>query len=168
MKSKRKPGQGRGNRAGNSPQMVAARLKAERAVLLRARGHSYEEIAAELKLGGKANAYHVVERYWSQHPSEEVEQLRKQEQQRLDIALNGIWDRVVLGEDAAIDRFIKISKRRSELTGMDAPVKTETFSYDMTQMTEEQLERVANGEHPVAVMANAGASHSRTETPPER
>ena len=54
---------------------------------------------------------------------EPANDLRALEIHRLDEALRAIWQEVKKGNLFAIDRFLKISERRSRLLGMDA--KTE-------------------------------------------
>ncbi len=52
---------------------------------------------------------------------EKAAQLREVEAQRLEAATKAIWARVIQGELAALDRFTRLSERRSALLGLDAP-----------------------------------------------
>jgi len=42
---------------------------------------------------------------------------------RIDRAQAAIWDQVIKGNHGAIDRFVKLSERRSRILGLDAPAK---------------------------------------------
>jgi len=48
------------------------------------------------------------------------------------------------------------SKLRRLATGMDANGRTTTLNIDMSQLTDAQVERIANGEDPLAVLADSG------------
>jgi hypothetical protein len=57
--------------------------------------------------------------------TEKAEEVRRLELERLDAMLAGIWSRAARGEEAAIDRVLKIQARRAALLGLDAATKQE-------------------------------------------
>ena len=109
----------------NSP--TAPRRKA---VALRIAGATYEQIGRELGITSQAAWKHVTVALADvrQKTAEDADILRVTELSRLDAAQASIWPRVVQGDNQAIDRFLRISKRRGEITGIDAPTKTDLTS----------------------------------------
>ena len=45
-----------------------------------------------------------------------------------------------------------------KIYGVEAPIKQEQILYDLSYATDEQLQRIAGGEHPASVMANTSKS----------
>ena len=64
-----------------------------------------------------ADAAHMV----ATHVPEPPEELRHMELARLDMLQVAIWDKCMAGDIPAGNLYIRISKRRSELQGLDAP-----------------------------------------------
>jgi len=108
-----------------SPKRAAAAERRRKAVALRIAGATYEQIGRELGITPQAAWKHVTVALADvrEKTAEDADILRVVELARLDAAQASIWSRVVQGDNQAIDRFLRISKRRSEITGMDAPVK---------------------------------------------
>lgn len=59
---------------------------------------------------------------------EATKEVREMEVRRIDRMLRGVWQKAIGGEDVtwrqqkeAIDRVVKLQKRRAKLTGVDAP-----------------------------------------------
>ena len=50
-----------------------------------------------------------------------IEEIRRLELERVDVALRAIWPQVQRGHLGAIDRLVKLSARRAKLCGLDAP-----------------------------------------------
>ena len=99
---------------------------------LRRMGHSYNDIVQELrKEGWLVTATQVWAdvneelRKAKRETSEEAEQIRQVEMDRLDMALKAIMPRVNLGDDDAIQSMLRIQLRRAKLIGLDAPQKRE-------------------------------------------
>ena len=61
-----------------------------------------------------------------------ADELRETQIDRLETAVLAIWNKVLKGDLRAIDRLIAISRRESELLGMDAPkqAQLEVTTYD--------------------------------------
>ncbi|MEV6313375.1 hypothetical protein AB0M10_32900 [Streptomyces sp. NPDC051840] len=116
------------------------------AARLRARGHTYQQIADELGWANRGDAHHAVQRALQATVREAGDEVRAIELDRLDtlyraalavlerehytvsngrvVSLDGAGplpdDGPVL---AAIDRLLKIQERRAKLLGLDAPTK---------------------------------------------
>lgn len=128
---------------GHSPtskRNVLAREREKEALRLRITGKSQGEIAAELGVSDVAVCKmlkRVLERT-RQITDETADDLRTLELSRLDRWLDRLQAQVELGDVKAIEVAIKVSKRRAELLGLDAPKKI-----DATITTHEQwLERL--------------------------
>lgn len=52
----------------------------------------------------------------------------------------------------------EIVKDEAKIRNLYPAEKQQTFNYDMSKLTDEQLQRIANGEDPLAVIASAGNS----------
>jgi len=119
---------------------VLAREREKEALRLRITGKSQGEIAAELGVSDVAVCKmlkRVLERT-RQITDETADDLRTLELSRLDRWLDRLQAQVELGDVKAIEVAIKVSKRRAELLGLDAPKKI-----DATITTHEQwLERL--------------------------
>lgn len=61
------------------------------------------------------------------HGEKDVKYFRELELNRLDGMLNVLKEKVSEGDVKAVSVSLKIAKRRAELLGLDAPVKTEIF-----------------------------------------
>jgi len=144
------------------------------AARLRARDHTFQEIADQLGFAGRNGARYAVERALASAIAEPAEELRRLELMKLDAMSRSAWEvleaqhylvsqgRVIhlgdgepLGDDApvlhAIDRLLKISERRCKLLGIDAPVRMEVTSIDaldqqIAALEAELAERAAVGE----------------------
>lgn len=90
------------------------------ALKLRQAGVSYEEIAKVLGYKGPSGAFQAVKSAMKKTLQEPAAELRMLELGRLDEALKAIWTKVKKGDLFAIDRYLKISERRSRLLGLDA------------------------------------------------
>lgn len=93
---------------------------------LRKSGHTFQEIGAQLGITGQG-AHGIVWRELKRLTKEieaDAVGMRALELERLDALVRATWSKAENGDLAAIDRLLKISKRRSELLGLDAPLKT--------------------------------------------
>lgn len=117
----------------NSPTTTKRATTAERkknALAYRIGGKSFREIGELLGVSTQAAHALVVKALDDTNAqiAENAEQLRRLELERLDFMRNALWSAVIKGDVLAIDRAIKISKRISELTGIDAPAKQDITS----------------------------------------
>lgn len=138
-----------------SPRAIAVQERRNKAMRLRAEGLSYVEIADQLGYASGPNASKDVSRALLACAREASAEVRQIELARLDILWTKAMQilcrrhvtvsqgRVVTrdGEPviddmpalAAIDRLVKIQKRRAELLGLDAPLKHEVVTIDMVE-----------------------------------
>lgn len=57
--------------------------------------------------------------------AEDAEEVRQMELERLLELQRALWGKAQKGDERAVDRVLKIMKRRADLLGLDAPVKTD-------------------------------------------
>lgn len=103
----------------STPRSINAAEKARLAINLRKQGYTLDEIALHCGYQDKSGAYRAIKRELDNIVAEEVEDLRKMEMLRLDEMLKVCVEKALKGDLWAIDRVVNISKRRSEITGMD-------------------------------------------------
>lgn len=118
-------------------ERTLARERERQAIELRKAGLTYDQIAARLQphedgrpLSRQA-ACAMVKRAMDRlrgETSEIADEVRALETERLDALLASLWDRATGGDDSAVDRVLRIMKRRAELLGLDAPAKSELSS----------------------------------------
>ena len=94
--------------SGSSPQSLCHRLISPDRPL----GVSRQTIASDLA---------AIREEWLASAPGDLGKLKALQHQRLDVALNGIWENVAKGHLGSIDRFIKIEERRAKLLGLDEP-----------------------------------------------
>jgi hypothetical protein len=108
---------------GNQQKQVDSHEKTLQALELRKTGMTYSDIARVLGYADGTGAFQAVRRALQATMKEPAEELRTMEEARIDAALAAIWNAVLNGSYGAIDRFIRLSERRSRLRGLDAPVQ---------------------------------------------
>lgn len=101
--------------------VAEAAARRARAVRARLAGASYREIAEQLGYADKSSAYRAVMRSIDRVEVQAVEDLRDEENARLDRAQFAIWQQVLDGDLNAVNTFLRLSKRRADLNGLDAP-----------------------------------------------
>lgn len=106
-----------------SPNRIAARERARKALELRKAGAQYVDIATALGYADHSGARRAVERALARLTAEPAAELRQIEVLRLDRMLQALWEQAVKGNQGAIDRVLKIAERRAKLLGLDAPEK---------------------------------------------
>lgn len=114
---------------GNKSTIPIAAERRIDALEMRKMGYSYRKIGQ--KLGVSANTAHQDVKksleILAKQSNESADQLRHMELERLDIAMNAIGTLVRQGNLGAIDRWLKISERRSKLLGLDAAPRMDYF-----------------------------------------
>lgn len=96
--------------------------RAEEALRLYTAGYSKTYIARQLGISIQGFVELISRSLAAQHVSVSLETLRAVENTRLDHAQAVIWDKVSQGDDKAINTFLRISRERRRLNGLDAPV----------------------------------------------
>lgn len=129
---------------------------------LRARGYTYDEIAAELGMSSKSRAYDAVQRALVDTVREPADEVRQLELIRLDEmhqAARAVmeathyvvdkgqvveWNGAPLIDDgpvlAAIDRMLRVQERRARLLGLDSPQRV---SIDAQQIGDDIRDLIA-------------------------
>ena len=126
-----------------------------KALQLRIAGATYEQIATQLGYAARGNALKDVDVGLKAITKEPAEKLRKIENQRLEVMQIALWTRASKGEIAAQDACLRIMKRRADMNGLDAKSKIElsgSLSVDVATLSNEQLERLCDGEDPEKVL----------------
>jgi DNA-binding CsgD family transcriptional regulator len=131
-----------------SARTLLARQREQQALELRLGGASYARIGEALGMTA-GGAYKAVDRLMARQEAESEEQtdkLRRLEAARCDRLLVGLWPRALRGDVQAIREALHISKRRSELLGLDAPRRQELSGpggkplvFDLSRLTDEEL-----------------------------
>jgi hypothetical protein len=91
----------------------------------------------------------MVNRTMASAPNRQVDELRRVENARLDIAQARIWSKVLDGDLKAVDAFLRISARRARMNGLDLATDVLSVSVSVRQDLDvalKQLEEVIKGE----------------------
>ncbi len=130
-----------------SPRRIEAYERQRKAVAMRLAGVPFDRIAKELGYKDRGGAYHAVMVALKKTLQEPSDELRTLEVTRLDRMLQGLWEKIKTGDEAAIDRGLRISKRRSELLGLDMPAKLDltTGGQDFVSFLKEVLSAPTGG-----------------------
>ncbi len=97
------------------------RAERDRAVLeLRRAGHTYAAIAARMGLASKSAAHAAFHRALAGAPTDEEDEVRAGELDRLDRLSTAVWAAAVRGDVRAVDRCLRIIEQRCRLLGLDA------------------------------------------------
>lgn len=122
--------------------------KINRAYDMRLRGKTYRQIGAALGVS-HVTAYRWVTEYLSSVTLPLVDEIRKQEVDRMLRYLEVLDARIDDGDDKAVALAIKVSERLCKMLGADMPTqvevnKTETTSVDLAIMDLIQRQKAAN------------------------
>lgn len=147
---------GKTKRGRNVQAIVDANERQVRALELRKAGVSYQTIADTLGYGGPSGAFKAVQTALKTTLREPAEELRSLEMERLDQAAFAIAAQVRAGNLGAIDRLLRIMERRAKMLGLDRMIVGAMVDLDLSKLSDEQLQRIADGEDPVAVLASSG------------
>ncbi len=130
---------------------MAARVKAvavgdtperiKEATALRAAGASYQEIADTLGIS-RHWARELVLRALDAARVEGAEQMRAMEGARLDRLQRAYWPQALNGDRHAAALILRISQRRAELFGLDAPAKVEATVTLGTEAIDARMEEL--------------------------
>jgi hypothetical protein len=104
----------------NGKAITAAERQAK-ALEMRKGGATFAVIAARLGFKGPQGAHETVSKAIALIPREAADELRAMEVERLDAMLAGLYARACKGDEAAIDRVLRIMERRARFLGLDLP-----------------------------------------------
>ncbi len=122
----------------NSQHKTEIAEKKQKCLELRKCGGSFRFIAEQQNISlGQVHKY-VSDALSeiSQLTANDAEQLRELELQRLDTATLAIAKLVRQGHLGAVDRWLRISERRSKLLGLDAPIQQQVKLETEKQLTQ--------------------------------
>lgn len=107
-------------------KITAAQLE-EKATALRLAGMSCGAIAKQLGVN-ESTVWRAIQRAKKRSEktaTDTAEELRRLEDDRLNVALKAIMTMVTQGHLGAVDRYLRLSESRRKLWGLDAPAKTD-------------------------------------------
>ncbi len=122
---------------------------------LRLAGASYRQIAKAVGYAGPSPAYHAVKRVFASLVQEPTDEVRQLEVERLDALYMKLWTAIedtgsasegdqdptpFENLDKAAHTLLRISKRRSELIGLDAPRRIDITKRIRDMAVEEGLD----------------------------
>jgi DNA-binding CsgD family transcriptional regulator len=114
-----------------SQRKLTARERELKALSLRKKGWTYARIGDSLDITcmGAYNAVMRALKKLNEKISEEAEQVRTLELQRLDRMFEKMYDKAINSKDqGAVDRCLRIMDRRAKLLGLDAPERKDITS----------------------------------------
>jgi hypothetical protein len=118
MTSGTRDGKGRFSRT-----VDTARRDAE-AASLRARGRTYDAIAAELGFSGRAKAYEAIQRAYADIPYEGAEEARRLDLERVDRLIEHAWavlerDHLTVSQGRVVRRFAGVERDEDGIERLD-------------------------------------------------
>lgn len=118
-----------------------------KALMLRKRGKSYQDIGKELSISTQTARKDVLIAIADARGNEEEDtvMVRDLELERLDAMLNAIWPKVLRGDTFCVQQALKIMERRADYLGLDAPKRTE-FLGAITTLTAESVTKLTDEE----------------------
>jgi len=130
-------------------QMIVAEERRVKVLEMRVAGHSLREIAGETGTS-LTTAYNDIRKVFARikdEANETAEDEIRLDRIRLDRATKAVWLRVVGGDLAAIDSYVKLRDARARLLGLDAPKRlSHEFGGQSTAAEAARLVRQAFGE----------------------
>ena len=108
-----------GSPRSTSPVKVSVAERQRRALELRARGHTYTEIAKELGYATKGGAQRLVVSALTAQRSEAAEPVLELELARLDSLQRALSPRALRGDVNAVQATLRVMERRAKYLGLD-------------------------------------------------
>jgi hypothetical protein len=97
---------------------------------------------------------------------DDIDSIRRVEEDRLDLAQAAIWGKVMAGDIPAVSALIRIMERRAKLLGLDQPIKQqiEVTTYDGDTIDREvaRLAEFLNSSTPSTLGLPAGQTRAGT------
>lgn len=158
--------------AGSSKRVrrrVAVKNWHAKALQLRIDGYTIRDVAKKL---GKAisTVHEAIEKELNEIPAAQVDQLREIDGARLEAVIRGHLSKARRGDAEAAHVVVAAIRQRARLFGTEAPKKTEhtgkdggPFVFDLTKLTDEQLDRLVAGDTSVLASDNAASAQGAGE-----
>lgn len=99
-------------------EMAIQREQDRRMLELALSGLNGVQIAAEVGVD-KSTVSRTLNRIWDRAEAPKAQQLRQVWDARIEAALNGIWEKVLDGDVAAVHAFCRLEERAAKLHGLD-------------------------------------------------
>ena len=130
---------------GKAPKPEVLEKEAE-VVKLRRGGLTWDLIAQRTGYADPSGARAAYMRASERIVRDDVEAIRRVEEDRLDMAQAAIWSDVLRGEIPAVNTLIKIMDRRAKLLGLDMPFKqqVEVTTYEGGDELDREIQRLAS------------------------
>ena len=151
-----------------APKKVKAAERRIMALELRKQGGSYRVIAAQLrKMQVVGPGYNESAAYKDcmaalhsmiERQDELARENLRLDLERLDEILTGVYTAAKKGDTFSINAVFGVLDRRGRLLNYAGLAPQQNLNIDVTQLTDDQLERIANGEDPISVLARSGKS----------
>jgi hypothetical protein len=107
--------------SGRHRDKALAAARKVKAIELRLRGLSYQEIANELGYANRGSVYTIIQHALALQVSAVVEEHRELELARLDALMLALWPAAQAGDVGSIDAAVRIVMERSRLLGLLLP-----------------------------------------------
>jgi hypothetical protein len=155
-----------------SKQRLDALDREVAALELRRAGLTYDAIARRLDYRNRSGAWHAVRAGLTATLQAPADELRTLELSQLDRMQVAIWDKAIAGNLRAVDRVLKIMRRRAQLLGLDAPRQVAvSVGVTVQQMAEKMAARygldvaevLTEAEWILAEMRGEGGQHRPVE-----
>lgn len=111
--------------ARTSARAIAAAKKKADSLRMREAGATLQQIADKHWSGHRSNAHRAITEALAEVSVENVEEVRKLENARLDAMLLGLWKNATRGDTQSTAAVVRIMERRARMNGTDAPTQTE-------------------------------------------
>lgn len=145
------------------PSRITPEVLEKEAEVLRLRraGLTFDMIAKRMGYSHASGAQKAYANACKRIVYAEVEEVRKEEQDRLDIAQAAIWAGVVQGDIPSITALIRIMERRARLLGLDMPTRVQqevtvwNGDSDLDREIQDLIQRLASIDGESAILADA-------------
>lgn len=124
---------GRGTAKSKAARLDTAQKRAQVLELATA-GFSFREIATKVGYAGPSGAYRAFQSGLRQIVQPRAEEYLQLELSRIDELVSVLWPLGKGGDLKAIDRLLRLMKRRAELLGLDAPQRVTAEVETSSQM----------------------------------
>lgn len=109
-----------------TPRATELAIRRAKALQLRSRKFTFDQIAEELDYCDKAAAWRDIQEGLKEIIAEPAEAVRTMELDLLDAMARGLMTRALRGDDKAIASMLRIQERRAKFMGLDMPTQIET------------------------------------------
>lgn len=144
------------------PSRITPEVLEREAEVLRFRraGLTFDMIAKRLGYSHASGAHKAYVNACKRIVYAEVEEVRKEEQDRLDIAQAAIWQQVIQGDIPSIVALLRIMDRRARLLGLDMPARIQqevtvwNGNGDLDREIQDLIGRLASVDGEAAILAD--------------